>query len=121
MAAVSGARFIRRRARLIRKMFPTAIIVIVSRRPIARAQAAGRREALTAWFPYRRLRAFNLLRIHPQAGIIYELESDIVRNNTVDWSDLNIIAQQWLIAGCDATNQWCAGADLNGSSGVDLD
>jgi hypothetical protein len=50
----------------------------------------------------------------------YDLEGDIAKNNTVDLNDLNVIAQHWLDAGCGDPNQWCAGADIDGSSDVDL-
>ena len=50
----------------------------------------------------------------------YDLDGDIVKNNTVDWDDLGIIAQYWLDTGCGDPNQWCTGADIDGSTGVDL-
>ena len=56
----------------------------------------------------------------PAGWDFHEIDSDIARNNTVDWDDLAVIAAHWLNSGCDGTNQWCAGADIDSSSGVDL-
>ena len=50
----------------------------------------------------------------------HDLDADIARNNTVDWDDLGVIAQHWLDADCGDPNQWCAGADIDGSTGVDF-
>ena len=50
----------------------------------------------------------------------YGLDGDIARNNTVDWVDLNIIAQYWLDTGCGDADQWCGKADVDGSTGVDF-
>ena len=50
----------------------------------------------------------------------HELDGDIARNNTVDWSDLNVLAQHWLNSSCADANQWCSGADINASTGVDF-
>ena len=51
---------------------------------------------------------------------LHGLETDIARNNAVDWDDLGVIAQHWLDAGCGDPNQWCDGADIDGSTGVDF-
>ena len=56
----------------------------------------------------------------PAGWDFHELDADIARNNTIDWGDLSIIAQHWLASGCEAANQWCGQADINGSTGVDL-
>jgi len=48
------------------------------------------------------------------------LEKDIAQNNIIDWNDLNVIATNWLASGCSDLNQWCAGADIDNSSSVDL-
>ena len=56
----------------------------------------------------------------PAGWDFHELDTDIVKNNTIDWGDLSIIAQQWLASGCEAANQWCGQADIDGSTGVDL-
>ena len=56
----------------------------------------------------------------PAGWDFHELDGDIVRNNTVDWGDLNVIAQHWLNGGCEAANQWCGEADIDSSSGVDI-
>ena len=56
----------------------------------------------------------------PAGWDFHELDGDIARNNTVDWGDLGVIATHWLNSGCDAANQWCGEADIDGSSGVDF-
>lgn len=50
----------------------------------------------------------------------YDLAGDIVKNNTVDLNDLNVIAQRWLDSNCAAINQWCSGADIDDSNDVSL-
>ncbi len=50
----------------------------------------------------------------------YDLDGDIAKNNTVDWDDLAVLAARWLDASCGDPNQWCAGADIDSSSDVDL-
>jgi len=49
------------------------------------------------------------------------LDGDIARNNTVDWNDLNVLAQNWLNEGCSSANSWCNKADIDKSASVDFD
>ena len=50
----------------------------------------------------------------------YDLDTDIVRNNTVDWDDLAVVASHWLASDCGISNQWCSGSDLDNSNSIDL-
>ena len=56
----------------------------------------------------------------PQGWDFYELDSDIIINNTIDWDDLNVIAAHWLSSSCGDLDQWCGGADIDSSTGVDF-
>ncbi len=56
----------------------------------------------------------------PDGWDFYDLDGDIIKNNTVDLNDLNVLAQQWLDSLCDDVNEWCNGADIDGSSDVNF-
>jgi hypothetical protein len=56
----------------------------------------------------------------PAGWDFYDLNTDIARNNIVDWDDLAIVASHWLNSNCGTANQWCAGADIDRGTGVDF-
>ena len=46
--------------------------------------------------------------------------SDLVINNTINTDDLAALMDHWLDTGCDETNQYCGGADIDHSGSVDF-
>jgi cyclophilin family peptidyl-prolyl cis-trans isomerase len=46
--------------------------------------------------------------------------SDLVVNNTIDLDDMTALMDHWLDAGCDESNDYCGGADVNHDGRVDL-
>ena len=50
----------------------------------------------------------------------YDLNTDLAKNNTVDWDDLAVLTSHWLDSDCNIANLWCAGADFDASISVDL-
>ncbi len=64
---------------------------------------------------------FVCIVIFISAGVLQAAyPGDLNTDGTVDWNDLDVIAQQWLDAGCGDPNQWCAGADIDKNTNVDL-
>ena len=46
--------------------------------------------------------------------------SDLVINNTINTDDLAALMDHWLDTGCDETNQYCGGADIDHTGSVDF-
>ena len=46
--------------------------------------------------------------------------SDLVINNVVDLDDLSALMDHWLETGCDESNDYCGGADINHDASVNL-
>jgi serine protease len=50
----------------------------------------------------------------------YGLSADIDHNCFVNWDDLQLFVAQWLGSGCDSSNNWCYGGDIDRSGTVDF-
>ena len=86
-----------------------------------RVQATGRQGLFDCVVSIPPPASYQFLADTPAGWDFYDyLIGDIVKNNIVDWDDLNVIAAHWLNSGCGDADQWCAGADLDGSTGVDF-
>jgi len=50
----------------------------------------------------------------------YGYPSDIDMDCYAEWNDLCLLAAEWLNSGCNSSNEWCSGSDIDQSNSVSL-